>query len=122
VPWWFWVLLWAALLLGSVASAGVAGYWLVRKGLAVLREAGDSLGRLSPTSGWEAGGEADDDGADLAEDNPSVPGSAVFADPDDMVRAYAQGRAARRDGRRRRRIERRAHRGQPQSLRDLGLI
>jgi hypothetical protein len=48
--------------------------------------------------------------------------AAVFADPDVVARAYADGKAARREARRQRRVERRAGRGQPQSLSDAELI
>ena len=117
MPWWFWVLLWAVLSLGSLASAAAAGYWLFRKGFAVVRDAGESLERLVPASRWEPA-QTDDDGAPA---RGGKPGSAVFADPAAIARTYAEGKAGRRDARRSRRIERRAQRGQPQSLRDLGL-
>jgi hypothetical protein len=120
VPWWFWVLLWAVLAVGGLAAAAIAGYWLFRKGFAVVRDAGESLERLVPDTSRESA-QADDDGAPAQEQNAPAAGSAVFAHPAAMAQSYAEGKALRREARRRRRIERRALRGQPQSLRDLGL-
>ncbi|WP_138442772.1 hypothetical protein [Sinomonas susongensis] len=120
MPWWFWFLLWAALLLGSAAGAACAGVWLVRKALRFLRDAGSSFSELfaaRPVA--EAGSDEAESVGDLAR---PLPGSAVFDRPDEVRRAYDQGKAARRAARRERRISRRAQRGQAQSPRDLGLI
>jgi hypothetical protein len=128
MPWWFWVLLWAVLLLGSLASAAVAGYWLFRRGMALMRDAGEAFAGIGSGAPWEATGDADDGGGS-ADVDPSrraggmpTAAEAVFADPDALARAYSEGKAERRNARRLRRIERRALRGQPQSLRDVGLI
>ena len=117
MPWWSWVLIWVSLLACTLAVLVLGGVYLVRKGLALMREAGDALGRLSPAG--PADGPADDGGP---RPGAPVPGSAVFAEPAVMRREYAEGREKRRAARRDRRVERRRLRGQPQSLRDLGLI
>ena len=129
MPWWSWVLIWVSLLACTLLVLVLGGVHIVRKGLALMREAGEALGQLSPairvadgTAAEEradAGGRADDGGALSA---APAPGSAVFAEPAAMRREYAEGRARRREARRERRVERRRLRGQPQSLRDLGLI
>ncbi|MEA5454436.1 hypothetical protein SPF06_06855 [Sinomonas sp. JGH33] len=115
MPWWFWILLWAVLLVGTAAAAVGGGFWLVRKALRVVRDAGGVLTRLPGPSVMDSAAQGDGDGA-------SAPGSAVFADPDEMRREYERGKAERRTARIARRVARRAQRGQAQSLRDLGLI
>jgi hypothetical protein len=121
VPWWFWVLLWVALLVCSAAAAVGAGFWLVRKALRAVRDAGESLGRVAAPSGFAERAAARSEDSSTAAAFPD-PGGAVFSDPDEMRRAYAEGKAARQEARRRRRIARRAQRGQAQSLRDLELL
>ena len=122
MPWWFWIVLWTALLIGSAVALALVGYWVVRKALHALRDAGESF------AGGGAGGrlprfEPTDDGADAASAaRQPAPGSAVFADPETMRRAYRRGKSERGEARRLRRVARRAARGQAQSLRDLGLI
>lgn len=119
MPWWFWVVLWVALLLGSAGAAVSSVFWLVRKALRFLHDAGSSFNNLityRPTIESEGG--LDPVGSVAR----TVPGSAVFARPDEARRAYDQGKVERREARRERRIARRRHRGQAQSLRDLGLI
>jgi hypothetical protein len=128
VTWWFWVLLWAVLLLGSLASAAIAGYWLFRRGMALVRDAGEVLAGIGSGARWGAQGETDDGGMNsdvgLSPHAGGIPtaAEAVFADPEAVARAYAEGKAERRNARRLRRVERRARRGQPQSLSDVGLI
>ena len=126
MPWWFWVLLWAALLAGSAVALAWAGYWLVRKAIRTARGAGEELARIA-SGGSGASGlgiHTSDDGGGPAwgEAGRPAPGSAVFADPDEMLRAYRRGRMDRQDARRLRRVARRAARGQAQNPRDLGLI
>ena len=122
MPWWSWVLIWVSLVACTLLVLVLGAVHLVRKGLALMRDAGGALERLTPASSLGEGpGEAaaDDGGARLG---ARAPGSAVFADPAAMRREYAEGRERRRAARRERRVERRRLRGQPQSLRDLGLI
>ena len=117
MPWWSWVLFWVSLLACTLLVLVLGAVHLVRKGLALMRETGEALGQLSPDT--RPGEAADDGGAPLS---AAVPGSAVFADPAVVRREYAEGREHRRAARRDRRVERRRLRGQPQSLRDLGLL
>ncbi|WP_422933076.1 hypothetical protein [Sinomonas sp. P47F7] len=122
MPWWFWVLLWTALLVGGAVALVLVGYWLVRKALRALRDVGESLAGVTMGSAL-ALSEPTDDGGDPAQAaNAPAPGSAVFADPETVRRAYRRGKSERREARRLRRVARRAARGQAQSLRDLGLI
>ncbi len=96
----------------------LGGVHIVRKGLALMREVGEALGEFSP-AGRPTQGPEDDGGT---RPGAPVPGSAVFADPAAMRLEYAEGRERRSAARRDRRVERRRLRGQPQSLKDLGLI
>ena len=102
MPWWSWVLIWVSLLACTLLVLVLGGVHIVRKGLALMREAGEALGQLSP--------------ALRVADGTAAEERAV------MRREYAEGREKRRAARRDRRVERRRLRGQPQSLRDLGLI
>jgi hypothetical protein len=122
VPWWSWVLIWVALGACTLAFLVLAAVYLVRKGLAVVRDAGAALGELTTRPSTVAAAEADAAHDGGGSPLRRAPGSAVFADPRLMRREYEEGRELRRLGRRDRRVERRRLRGQPQSLRDLGLI
>lgn len=52
-------------------------------------------------------------------DERPVPGSAVFASPEQMRHDYVTAKAARQELRRLKRVQRKAERGQPQSLHDI---
>ncbi|HKU12489.1 MAG TPA: hypothetical protein VJQ61_14835 [Sinomonas sp.] len=118
MPWWFWVLLWAALLFLSAVAAAAAGFWLARKALRVFRDASSAFGEVVAPLTTESRSHTDLGTAG----GRQVAGDGVFARPDDVRRAYEHGKAERREARRARRVARRAERGQAQSLRDLGLI
>ncbi|GAA2197131.1 hypothetical protein [Sinomonas flava] len=118
MPWWSWVLIWVALSACTVTFLVLAGVYLVRKGLALMRDASAALGEIAERPPAAEGPAHDHE----ASPSRRAPGSAVFADPDLMRREYEEGRELRRLSRRDRRVERRRLRGQPQSLHDLGLI
>ncbi|GAA2866390.1 hypothetical protein [Paenarthrobacter ilicis] len=113
MPWWFWVLLWIALIALALLLHVTLGYRLFRKFMTTVRELGEAGQRFStlpPAPDAAAVAEADD---------RPVPGSAVFASPDEIRHDYVTAKAMRQDVRRQRRIQRKADRGQPQSLRDI---
>lgn len=122
MPWWFWILLWAALLVGSAVALALGCFWLVRKALRTLSDAGESLAGIGSGARPVLREAADDGAGSPRVASGPAPGSAVFGDPDEVLRAYRRGKSERRDARRARRVARRAARGQAQSLSDLGLI
>lgn len=116
MPWWSWILLWVALIAVSLLCYVLLGIRLFRKIMATLRElsaAGAKLGQLPP-----APEPREEDGDDAGTQQP-LPGSAVFASPEQMRHDYFAAKASRRELRRQRRVKRKAERGQPQSLHDI---
>ena len=104
-----------ALIAVSLLCYLLLGIGLFRKAMATLRElsaAGARLGHLP--AALEA---PEDDGGT----RHPVPGSAVFASPEQMRHDYFAAKASRRELRRQRRVKRKAERGQPQSLHDIEL-
>lgn len=75
-----------------------------------LGAAGKRFSNLSP-----AGKTSD---VEVAEDR-AAPGSAIFASPDQMRHDYLTAKAFRQEVRRQKRVQRKAERGQPQSLHDI---
>jgi hypothetical protein len=112
MPWWFWILLWLALIAVSLLCYVLLGVRLFRKFMATVHElsaAGERLGRRTPLSN-----RVNDDGAPA-----KVFGAAVFASPEQMRHDYVTAKASRQEVRRQKRVKRKAERGQPQSLHDI---
>ncbi|WP_426002712.1 hypothetical protein ACPFL9_11285 [Paenarthrobacter sp. NyZ202] len=113
MPWWFWILLWIALVALSLLLHLTLGYRLFRKFMATVHELGDAgqrfgnLPQPQETSDVERAG------------NTPAPGPAIFASPEQMRHDYVTAKAFRQEVRRRKRVERKAGRGQPQSLHDI---
>ena len=113
MPWWFWILLWIALIALSLLLHVMLGFRLFRKFMATVRELGEAgkrFSNISPTTET-----SDVDGMF----ERSAPGSAVFASPEQMRHDYLTAKAFRQEVRRQRRVQRKAERGQPQSLHDI---
>jgi hypothetical protein len=125
MPWWSWIVIWIALVALSLLFFVVLGVRLFRVFMTTARELGDAAERFSRfPSGPDAGGEdagGVDSGADpgTASGARPFPGSAVFASPDEVRHDYRTSKIARQEARRLRRVQRKADRGQPQSLRDI---
>jgi hypothetical protein len=123
MPWWFWILLWIALVALSLLFYAFLGFRLFRQIMATLKELGDAGSRLSPSGSSFA----DLDPEISTVENPgagtivqTMPGGlAVFASPEQMRVEYHSGKASRQEARRMRRVQRKADRGQPQRLRDI---
>ncbi|HEY1156816.1 MAG TPA: hypothetical protein VGE95_11065 [Arthrobacter sp.] len=112
MPWWSWILIWVALVAVALLFYVLLGIRLFRQFMATMKDlsaAGAKLGHLGPT-------EVPDESGDLSR---AVPGSAVFASPAVMRHDYEASKLARREERRRRRVQRKKDRGQPQALGDL---
>jgi hypothetical protein len=115
MPWWSWILIWTALVAVSALFYVLLGIRLFRKFTATMRElgqAGDRFGRRSPAPAATGSGDA-------GRQTQPVPGSAVFVPASQMRHEYTASKAARRELRRQRRVQRKADRGQPQALRDI---
>lgn len=117
MPWWFWIVLWIALVALSLAYVLLLGIKVWRDLTATTKffhEAGSRLGRYRSEKAAEL-----EAGRPLA--TRAAQGAAVFASPEQMKDDYTAAKAARVAQRRRRRMASRAERGQPQSLRDIDL-
>jgi hypothetical protein len=118
MPWWSWIVIWIALVALSLLFFVVLGVRLYRKFMTTVKElgeAGDRFGHLPSATPVPAPAEP---GA------PATPtalasGSAVFAPPARVRHDYEAAKAARREARRLRRVQRKADRGQPQRLHDI---
>lgn len=111
MPWWSWILIWVALVAVSLLFYVLLGIRLFRQFMATMKDlsaAGEKLGHLSPV-----------DAEDSTDPGRIPQGSAVFASPALMRHDYEASKSARRDERRRRRVQRKTDRGQPQALGDL---
>jgi hypothetical protein len=115
MPWWSWIVIWIALVALSLLFFVVLGVRLFRKFMTTTRELGDAAERLSrfPSA------PADPDAAGPAGGFPGGPDAAVFASPARVLHDYRAAKIARQEARRLRRVQRKADRGQPQSLRDI---
>jgi len=112
MPWWSWILIWVALVAVALLFYVLLGIRLFRQFMATMKDlsaAGAKLGHLGSI-------EVPDETGDLSR---TVPGSAVFASPAVMRHDYEASKLARREERRRRRVQRKKDRGQPQALGDL---
>ena len=116
--WWFWVLLWIVLALGTVLFLVLAAIRLFRGFMALTREVGDAMDRVVSAMDAEA----------VPREYPEVPErtpsgiAALFQDRDVAKEAHAAGKLRRSKARRNARIERKAERGQPQRVGDLELF
>jgi hypothetical protein len=100
-----------ALVAVSVLFYVLLGIRLFRQFMATVKDlgaAGEKLGHLAPVEIQES-----------TEAPAAPPGSAVFASPAVMRHDYEASKSARRQDRRRRRVQRKKDRGQPQALGDL---
>ena len=115
MPWWSWILIWIALVAVSLLFYVLLGIRLYRQITAVLKDlgaAGSKLGHLAPATPATGG---------LQPSTAVEPGAAIFASPAQMRHDYDASKSSRRENRRKRRVQRKSDRGQPQSLRDLDL-
>ncbi|MDQ0769090.1 biopolymer transport protein ExbB/TolQ [Pseudarthrobacter defluvii] len=112
MPWWSWILIWVALVAVALLFYVLLGIRLFRQFMATMKDlsaAGEKLGHLGPVELPE----------ESADPSRTLPGSAVFASPAAMRHDYEASKLARREERRRRRVQRKMDRGQPQALGDL---
>ncbi|RUQ22599.1 hypothetical protein D8M21_04020 [Kocuria sp. HSID16901] len=111
MPWWFWILLWTALVLVSAAVLGLLMWWVIRRFFKLLDEIG-TLGQ-DMTERWEKSSSSVATGIREA----PVPGILI---PVHQAREeYLRERTKRHERHVAQRIARRDHRGQPQNVRDL---
>lgn len=119
MPWWSWILIWVSLVALALLLYVLLGIRLFRQFMATMADlgaAGEQLGRLGPLDEGPLLAATEEAGA-----GPVRPGSAVFASPAAMRHDYEASKAVRGEQRRRRRVQRKTDRGQPQRLGDLDL-
>lgn len=109
MPWWSWILIWAALAVAAAAFYALIGWRIFRKFMSTLREAETAVSALGVSVPAPAAA------AEKAPENEL----GIFADPIRERVRYEEGKEARRAGRRERRISRRLANGQPRALRDF---
>ena len=115
MPWWSWIVIWIALVALSLLFFVVLGARLFRQFMTTVRELGEAAERFSRFPSAPAGPDA----AGLGGGSPTGPDAAVFASPTRVRNEYRAAKIARQEARRLRRVQRKADRGQPQSLRDI---
>ncbi|MEO6530895.1 MAG: hypothetical protein ABIN10_02320 [Specibacter sp.] len=116
MAWWSWILLWIALIALSLLFMVFLGFKLWRQASAIARTFSDvSAERVAY---WELRLEKATV-EHVTEERTAVPGSAVFASPEEMKDDYLATKEERRFARLQRRVARRKERGQLQSLRDI---
>jgi len=116
MPWWSWIVLWVALVALALLFVIVMGFKLWRDASATMRAftaVSEDLGQH-----WEKSSQRARE-AHVTEPRNVVPGSAVFATPEQMKDDYVAAKEERRFARLQRRVARRKERGQLQSLRDI---
>lgn len=114
MSWWFWILLWVALVVLALLFFALLGFRLFKTFTALLRELDRAGGKLAMPDQSEA----------VAGEEPQLeksfpPGSGIFLVPRESRVQYKASKLQRQELRRQRRMERKNLRGQPQALRDL---
>jgi hypothetical protein len=115
MPWWSWIVIWIALVALSLLFFVVLGARLFRQFMTTVRELHDAAERFSRLPSAPTDPEA----ADPAGGSPGGLDAAVFASPARVRQDYHAAKIVRQEARRLRRVQRKADRGQPQSLRDI---
>ena len=109
MPWWSWILIWAALIVAALVFYGLIGWRIFRKLMATLREAEGAVSALAvsvPATVVPLTGTPEQE-------------LGIFDDPIRAKARYEEGKEARRTRRRERRVDRRLANGQPRALRDF---
>jgi hypothetical protein len=130
MPWWSWIVIWIALVALSLLFFVVLGVRLFRQFMATVKELGEAGERFSrlpsaPVTSRAAGSTSAATAAVSGAAPGSfagalpVPGEAVFASPARAREYHRAAKLSRQEDRRLRRIQRKADRGQPQSLHDI---
>ncbi|ALE92139.1 hypothetical protein AOC05_07005 [Arthrobacter alpinus] len=116
MPWWSWILIWVALVALALLFVTALGFKLWREASLTMRSMTAVSEQL--TQRWETNSQAFQESY-VTEERNVVPGSAVFATPEQMKDDYLAAKEERRFARLQRRVARRKERGQLQSLRDI---
>ncbi|WP_461168665.1 hypothetical protein [Arthrobacter sp. Z1-15] len=110
MPWWSWILIWSALVVAAAAFYALVGWRIFRKLMSVLKEAQAAASALAVSAPGPAA-------AAVAEAPERELG--IFTDPVLARASYEDGKEARKEVRRERRVNRRLAQGQPRALRDF---
>ena len=118
LPWWFWVLLWTVLVLGTLLFLVMGGIRLFRGFMSLAHDVGEATEKAATAMDAEA----------LPREYPVVTDrrpagvAALFQDPESAREAYNLGKMNRSALRRAGRVARKVRRGQPQRVADLDLF
>ncbi|WP_449372790.1 hypothetical protein [Arthrobacter psychrolactophilus] len=116
MPWWSWIIIWIALIALSLLFMLFLGWRIWRGVSATARTFNDVSAEREAY--WEQSLERAKV-EHVTEPRSVVPGSAIFATPEEMKDDYLAAKEERRFARLQRRVARRKERGQLQSLRDI---
>ncbi|ALV45031.1 hypothetical protein MB46_05440 [Arthrobacter alpinus] len=116
MPWWSWILIWIALVALSLLFVALLGWRTWRDVSATARTFNDVSAERAAY--WDQSLERAKV-RHVTEPRTTVPGSAIFATPEEMKDDYVAAKEERRFARLQRRVARRKERGQLQSLRDI---
>lgn len=97
MPWWSWIVIWVGLVVAMLAMFVLLGWWLVKKGVLILKELDDLMAKAEAISA----------NAEELRAEPTV--NALLRDYDDVVAEQHKqraDRATRKDMHRRERIRR----------------
>ncbi|MDO5750668.1 MAG: hypothetical protein Q4P78_05630 [Rothia sp. (in: high G+C Gram-positive bacteria)] len=111
MPWWFWVLLWGALIVSAVAFLAVIILPALKRGLTLLDEAFTLVENVE-----DAVERANESTKRRVRREPQL---GVFTPVPEAYNNYEQGKQTRRSERIKRRVSRRDRLGQPQNVGDL---
>jgi hypothetical protein len=116
MPWWSWILIWIALVALSLLFIAFLG-WKVWRGVSATAHTFSEVS-AEREAYWDQSLERAKV-QHVTEPRTTVPGSAIFATPEEMKDDYVAAKEERRFARLQRRVARRKERGQLQSLRDI---
>lgn len=116
MPWWSWILIWIALVALSLLFMAFLG-WKIWRGVSATARTFSEVS-AEREAYWDQSLERAKV-QHVTEARTTVPGSAIFATPEEMKDDYVAAKEERRFARLQRRVARRKERGQLQSLRDI---
>lgn len=118
LPWWFWILLWVVLVLGTVLFLVLAAIRLFRGSMRLVADVGEAMESIGVAM------ETPNETYAYPEPVDRTPSgvAALFQDPEDASEAREAGKLRRSTARRDARVQRKTRRGQPQRVADLELF
>lgn len=116
MPWWSWIIIWIALIALSLLFMLFLG-WRIWRGVSATARTFSDVSAEREAYWAQSMERATVE--HVTEARTVIPGSAIFATPEEMKDDYLAAKEERRFARLQRRVARRKERGQLQSLRDI---